>query len=83
MTKITVESEKPMEIITLEEYIKLQQVHSYSATITTQRLTNLDGLTLEEIEREWIKRALSHFDGNRRQTAQYLGIAERTLYRKN
>jgi DNA-binding NtrC family response regulator len=38
--------------------------------------------TLEEAEKELISRALKRFDGNRRQTAQALGISERTLYRK-
>lgn len=38
--------------------------------------------TLEEAEKELISRALKRFDGNRRQTAQVLGISERTLYRK-
>ncbi len=37
---------------------------------------------LEEVERELIARALQQFDGNRRQSAQALGISERTLYRK-
>ncbi len=38
--------------------------------------------TLEEAERALIAQALRRFDGNRRQTAQALGISERTLYRK-
>ncbi|GAB5519076.1 MAG: sigma 54-interacting transcriptional regulator [Rhodothermales bacterium] len=38
--------------------------------------------TLEEAERRLIEAALERFDGNRRQTAQALGISERTLYRK-
>jgi len=38
--------------------------------------------TLEEAERELIRKALQQFDGNRRQTAKALGISERTLYRK-
>ena len=38
--------------------------------------------TLEEAEQELISRALKQFDGNRRKTAQALGISERTLYRK-
>ena len=42
-----------------------------------------DGLpTLEEAEHTLISRALKQFDGNRRKTAQALGISERTLYRK-
>jgi len=38
--------------------------------------------TLEEAEKQLISRALEKFDGNRRETAQALGISERTLYRK-
>ncbi len=38
--------------------------------------------TIEEAERELIRKALKQFDGNRRQTAKALGISERTLYRK-
>lgn len=38
--------------------------------------------TLEEAEQELIARALKQFDGNRRRTAEALGISERTLYRK-
>ena len=38
--------------------------------------------TLEEAEKELIASALKQFDGNRRKTAEALGISERTLYRK-
>ena len=38
--------------------------------------------TLEEAEKELISQALKRFDGNRRKTAEALGISERTLYRK-
>jgi DNA-binding NtrC family response regulator len=38
--------------------------------------------TIEEAERSLIEEALEHFDGNRRKTAEALGISERTLYRK-
>ncbi|MDX1438784.1 MAG: sigma-54 dependent transcriptional regulator [Rubricoccaceae bacterium] len=44
-----------------------------------------EGLTLptmEEAERALIKEALNRFEGNRRRTADALGISERTLYRK-
>ncbi len=37
---------------------------------------------MEEAERALIIEALRRFDGNRRQTADALGISERTLYRK-
>ena len=39
-----------------------------------------DTLSLEEIERQTIERALARVDGNRRKAAELLGIAERTLY---
>ncbi len=38
--------------------------------------------TMEEAERALINEALDHFEGNRRRTAEALGISERTLYRK-
>ena len=38
--------------------------------------------TLDEAEQQLISRALKQFDGNRRKTAEALGISERTLYRK-
>ena len=39
-------------------------------------------ITMSELEREMIERALEKFRGNRRKTAQALDISERTLYRK-
>ena len=44
-----------------------------------------DGLplpTIEEAERALIEEALKRFEGNRRLSAEALGISERTLYRK-
>jgi DNA-binding NtrC family response regulator len=38
--------------------------------------------TLESVERALIREALGRFEGNRRRTAEALGISERTLYRK-
>ena len=38
--------------------------------------------TMEEAETALIREALRRFEGNRRQTAEALGISERTLYRK-
>ncbi len=38
--------------------------------------------TLEEAEQDLIRAALERFEGNRRKTAEALGISERTLYRK-
>ncbi len=42
----------------------------------------LDDLSLEELERRFIARALARFEGNRRLAAEMLGVSERTLYRK-
>ncbi len=39
-------------------------------------------ITMEELEKELIQQTLIKFNDNRRRTAQALGIAERTLYRK-
>ncbi|UCD38707.1 MAG: sigma-54-dependent Fis family transcriptional regulator [Fidelibacterota bacterium] len=39
-------------------------------------------VTMEELEKEFIHQTLLKFNHNRRRTAQALGIAERTLYRK-
>ena len=38
--------------------------------------------SLEDSERRLIEEALKRYNGNRRQTAEVLGISERTLYRK-
>lgn len=38
--------------------------------------------TMQEVEREAIRRALLHFEGNRRKAAEHLGIGLRTLYEK-
>jgi two-component system, NtrC family, response regulator AtoC len=38
--------------------------------------------TIEEIERQAIRRALDEFGGNRRRAAERLGMGERTLYEK-
>jgi len=40
------------------------------------------GMTMEDLEREAITSALRQMKGNRRKTAETLGIGERTLYRK-
>lgn len=41
-----------------------------------------EDLTLEELEKQHIKKILSKYHGNRRLTAKKLNISERTLYRK-
>lgn len=41
-----------------------------------------DGMTLQEVEKVLIHRALEKTSGNKRKAARLLGISERTLYRK-
>ena len=40
------------------------------------------GMTMEDLEKEAIRVVLEEVGGNRRKAAEYLGIGERTLYRK-
>ena len=48
----------------------------------TDSQPDLSPLTLEDTERETIRRALEHNEGRRKATARELNISERTLYRK-
>ncbi len=50
--------------------------------IVPASLTSLDGLTMEQVERLMIERALQLSAGNREQAAKMLKIGTRTLYRK-
>jgi two-component system response regulator HydG len=45
-------------------------------------LSNVVGISLEELEKEAIRNTLKMTHGNREQAAKILGIGERTLYRK-
>lgn len=51
---------------------------AFAATTTLEE----NPLTMHEVEKRLIGTALERFEGNRRQTADALGISERTLYRK-
>ncbi len=42
----------------------------------------IESLSLEEMEKEYIKKALKKYRGRRKDAADELGISERTLYRK-
>jgi len=42
----------------------------------------VESLSLEEMEKEYIKKALKKYRGKRKDAAEELGISERTLYRK-
>ncbi len=46
------------------------------------RALDLEGYTLEELEKLAIENALRRFNGNRAKSARYLDISDRTFYRK-
>lgn len=47
-----------------------------------ERHASLDGMTLEEVERQTITDALARYDNNLSQVAQALGITRQSLYRR-
>jgi transcriptional regulator with PAS, ATPase and Fis domain len=52
-----------------------------SEMLSSEEIT-LGTMTMQEVEKRLIGAALERYEGNRRQTAEALGISERTLYRK-
>ncbi len=68
----------------------LVQVEDLPAIVRERRATSEDelgaavasGLTLEELERDYIKRVLAAESGNKTRAAQRLGLDRKTLYRK-
>lgn len=72
-----------MQIDKLSDAVDTIQIQN-ADEIKTQDdiLQNIDSLRLDEIEKKMIMLALKRSNGNRRQAAEFLGISERTLYRK-
>ena len=66
----------------LTEDGELREEHFGSALEGPEGGTRMSLPTMEEAEREAIRKALAHFDGNRRQVAKHIGIGLRTLYDK-
>jgi DNA-binding NtrC family response regulator len=62
----------------------LQMAHSARALspAETVETESADDLSIENLEKIQIEKALSRFDNNRKKAARALGIGERTLYRK-
>ena len=54
----------------------------FSSSLEQALAGGIDLPTMEAAERALITEALDRYDGNRRKTAEALGISERTLYRK-
>ena len=76
-------AEEPVEEAEAEEYREEADEHPGDSNSRTHESTEEpERPSLEEIEKESIRRALERNNGSRKQAAQDLHISERTLYRK-
>ena len=72
-----------MVVTTHSEYEPVEEVQDMDDIIVTPEPTsNTPNLTMEEMERETIRRSLQRNNGSRKMAAVELNISERTLYRK-
>lgn len=71
---------QPKSLPYYSEVVPREREHGYAAEVADD--ANMDGKTLEEVERLLINRALEQVGGSKRKAAKSLGISERTLYRK-
>ena len=75
-------------ILTTTESISIEDFFTDVQKITYQREDPVGdsvgtiGMTMEEIEKEAIRKTLGKNSGNKKKTAEILGIGLRTLYRK-
>lgn len=60
----------------------VQHIEPVQRAIDDEQVSPVNSLTLEETEKETIRRALERNDGRRKAAAKELNISERTLYRK-
>lgn len=60
----------------------LPVAHDHATEFVGEEITDETAMTLEDTERETIRRSLERNDGKRKKTAEELKISERTLYRK-
>jgi transcriptional regulator with PAS, ATPase and Fis domain len=66
------------EVVTKET----QQAASIAPAMTNSPPTGTTPSSLKDLEAEHIKQLLEHYQGNRKQVAEALGVSERTIYRK-
>jgi len=59
-----------------------QESHPHEVVYDYEEATEETRFSLQEQEREMIRKSLEHNDGKRKEAAKALGISERTLYRK-
>lgn len=60
----------------------MQQKPQASAKVQSAEIETMPLVTMQELEKQAIQRALKFTGGNRRQAAEILGIGEATLYRR-
>lgn len=70
------------EHIVPEEVPQVQEVEEVKANDVPANGPATPPPSLEELKKDVVRKALIRNNGNRRQTAEQLGISERTLYRK-
>jgi len=69
-------------LLTLSDIARHNPEFSESRHAAAQQITFTIGKPLEDVERAVILRTLNAFDGDKKKTANALGISRRTLYRK-
>ncbi len=69
-------------VLSLKEVIDREDLPSHISGLKPPTQIVRTGMTLEELEREAIRRTLLEHEGRRQQTADALGISVRTLQRK-
>jgi len=71
------------EIMSLKKMVQqLHQDRSREVDYVYSNAEEVETYSLDEIEKEQIRKTLASYNGNRRKAADALGIGERTLYRK-
>ena len=68
--------------LTADDFQQQYGSSSSSKVVISGQVNNLQGLTLEEIERQTIIQNIRQFDGNLSQVASALGISRGALYRR-
>jgi DNA-binding NtrC family response regulator len=69
-------------VLSMRDQIELADLPEYIRGAQPARAIIQPGMTLEDLEKEAIRRALQQTGGHRAKTAQLLGLSVRTLHRK-
>lgn len=81
--------EQYKELIYLADYVSLQRFEGQEVPLTAlpdyilrDADNPVDNMTLKDLERAWISKALARTKGNIKRTSEILGITRTTLYKK-